>query len=221
MQAAEQKRSFWQRPLHAVMQACAKPQGRKGSFMLSFMEAGHSPLTDWGLTHLTLEAGTRAVDIGCGSGLTVQKLLELCPEGHVTGVDYSPLAVERSREKNEKAIKEGRCNILEGNAADLPFEDNSFDFAIAVETIYFWPKGSFQEVRRVLKPGGRFLAVCEADGTGPTDKLWPKVIDGMELWSREKLEERLNAAGFSSVETDTKSVSFGFAHWMCAIAKKQ
>ncbi len=220
MQKEKQKRTLWQRPLHAIMQACSKPQGYSGRFMLSMMSAGHAPLTDWGLSHLTLAWDANIIDIGCGSGKTVQKLLGLCPNGFVTGLDYSTLSVEHSKKENETAIREGRCEILEGNVASLPFEDNSFDCAIAVETIYFWPEGSFREVHRILKPEGKFLIICEADGTGPTDRFWTKVIDGMELWTRKKLEKALHETGFNTIGTDAKSVSLGLAHWMCAIATK-
>ncbi len=220
MQKENKERTLWQRPLHTIMQACAKPQGRSGRFMLSMMSAGHSPLTDWGLSHLTLARDAFVIDIGCGSGVTIQKLLMLCPEGFVTGLDYSPLSVEQSRKNNKADIQRGRCRIIEGTVASLPFEDNSFDCALAVETIYFWPQNSFGEVYRILKPGGKFLAICEADGTGPTDNFWLEVIDGMTLWTRDELGKQLREAGFAEVEIDTKSVSFGLAHWMCAVAVK-
>lgn len=47
----------------------------------------------------------------------------------------------------------------------LPYGDGAFDLVTAFETVYFWPdlEKAFQEILRTLKPGGRFLLVCETD----------------------------------------------------------
>ena len=59
--------------------------------------------------------------------------------GSVTGVDYSELSVQRASRENRRAIQEGRSEILQADAANLPFAENTFDLATAIETIYFWP----------------------------------------------------------------------------------
>ena len=57
---------------------------------------------------------------------------------------------------------------------------------------------------RVLKPGGTFLIVNEADGYGFLDNLYPKIIKGMTLYKTEELSAILTKAGFTNIEIDTK-----------------
>ena len=104
--------------------------------------------------------------------------------------------------------------------AALPFPDESFDAATAFETIYFWPDNSFPGVHRILKPGGEFLIVCEADGSCPADEKWTRIIDGMKLVSRDNLVCALEKAGFRDVRTDQKSVMGDAGRWLCVRAKK-
>jgi len=214
------KRNFFQNLLHRVLQNCAKPEGRVGKWVVRMMNASHAPLSKWGLSHLELAPDAEIIDLGCGGGSNVSAMLASCPEGHVTGLDYSPVSVTASRKKNADAIREGRCEIVEGNVAELPFPDESFDAATAFETIYFWPENSFPGVHRILKPGGEFLIVCEADGSCPTDEKWTRIIDGMKLHSGENLVGALKQAGFREVHTDHKSVMGDAGRWLCVRAKK-
>ena len=214
------KRNFFQNLLHRVLQNCAKPEGRIGKWMVRMMNASHGPLSKWGLSHLKLTPDAEVIDLGCGGGSNVATMLDACPKGHVTGFDYSPVSVTASKKKNADAIRDGRCKIIEGNVAALPFPDESFVSATAFETIYFWPDNSFPGVHRILKPGGEFLIVCEADGSCPTDEKWTRIIDGMKLHSRENLVCELERAGFREVQTDSKSVMGDAGRWLCVRAKK-
>ena len=214
------KRSFFQNLLHRVFQNCAKPEGRIGKWLVRMMNASHGPVSQWGLSHLELAPDASVIDLGCGGGSNVSAMLSACPKGHVTGLDYSSVSVTASQKKNAAAIREGRCRIVEGNVAALPFPDESFDAATAFETIYFWPDNSFPGVHRILKPGGEFLIVCEADGSCPGDEKWTRIIDGMKLVSRDNLVCALEKAGFRDVRTDQKSVMGDAGRWLCVRAKK-
>ena len=54
---------------------CACPQGRMGRAMLKFMNLCHAPLTNWGLNLVDIQDGWTMLDIGCGGGATLQRLL--------------------------------------------------------------------------------------------------------------------------------------------------
>ena len=68
------------------------------------------------------------------------------------------MSVQVSRELNEKEIKDGRCEIFEGDVSEIPLEDESLDIVTAFETIYFWQdiEKAFKEIHRVLVVGEHF-----------------------------------------------------------------
>ena len=195
-----------------------KPEGILGRVMITGMNFGHSSVSQWGLSCLPKEAPDSILEIGCGGGLNVKRLLEMFPEAALTAVDYSPVSVEQTEKRNRKAIDAGRCQVLEGDVTALPFPDNCFQLATAFETVYFWPGPveSFRQVLRVLKPGGRFMIVNESDGQNPQDEKWVDMIDGMQTYTKQQLQDLLMEAGFSSIVThhDTRK------HRLCLIAVK-
>ena len=154
-----------------------KPVGFGGKIMVAMMNSGHGAMADWGFGHITIAENACILDAGCGGGANIKKLLAKVPKGQVKGIDYSEVSVEKSRKVNAKAIKEGRCELLQASVVELPFADNTFDLVTAFETIYFWPGlvECFQEVYRVTKPGGASLSAMS-----PTVKL-PRMTSG---WKR-------------------------------------
>jgi ubiquinone/menaquinone biosynthesis C-methylase UbiE len=73
------------------------------------------------------------------------------------GLNIDQRQIDRAR-KNVKAKKENIIEFVKGNASQLPFEENSFDVVLAVECIFHFPDRNefFNEVQRVLRPGGYF-----------------------------------------------------------------
>ena len=195
-----------------------KPEGFGGKIMVAMMNSGHGKLADWGMSFLSLSTDAAVLDCGCGGGANLRKLLKRCPNGTVTGIDYSSVSVEKSKRLNTKAISEGRCCVLEASVAALPFEDNKFDVVTAFETVYFWPGlvDCFREVYRVTKTGGIFLICNEA--TGDTDKndKWTQLIDGMTIYRDAQLKTALREAGFTNIQIHKNKKD-----WLCVTGQKQ
>lgn len=109
--------------------------------------------------HMVAEAakptpGERAIDLGCGTG---NYTLWLHSQGvKVTGVDISGRMLEEARKKAAGLDVE----FIEANLMQLPFEDNSFDLAVCNVALEFVENAKvvLQEVHRILKPSGRFIA---------------------------------------------------------------
>ena len=179
-----------------------RPEGAAGRALLERMNTGHhEELAEWGFGYLQFAGDERMLDIGCGGGANLQRLLARASDGHATGIDYSPLAVEVAREVNAQAIAEGCCDVLEGDVRALPFDDGAFDLVTAFETVYFWdmPVG-FAEVRRVLRTHGQFLICNEANGTGAEAQEVADGIPGMVIPTGNQLSDLLKDAGFSIIQ---------------------
>ncbi|MBO7585858.1 MAG: class I SAM-dependent methyltransferase [Bacteroidales bacterium] len=196
-----------------------KPEGFLGKIMVNGMNGGgHAAMANWALAMVTIGRDDRILDIGCGGGANIARLLQRTLRGSVTGIDFSPVSVWKSTRVNTKAIREGRCRVLEGNVANLPFPEGSFDMVTAFETIYFWPdiEHCFNEVKRVLKPGGQFVIVNESDGRGEMDAKWESMIEGMHTYTPEEVRRHLTNVGFNDLNI---TVDEG-KRWLCATARK-
>ena len=197
-------------------QNACRPKGLGGRRFIRRMNRHHAALAEWALGHVRLPAAARGLDAGCGGGVHTARLLELCPQGHICGLDYAETSVRMSRRQNAAAIRAGRCEIVQGSVEAIPWEADRFDFVTAFETVYYWPGplSSFGEVYRVLRPGGLFL-ICNEDAD-PGAAPWPDLIRGMTIYTDETLQSLLRKAGFRQVE----SVSDPKNGWLTVMCRK-
>jgi SAM-dependent methyltransferase len=124
--------------------------------------------------------GRRTLDLGCGEGRLARNLKTL---GHdVVAVDLSPMMVAAAKEADPL------LEVYLADAADLPFDDRSFDLVVAFMSLQDMDDadGAIREAARVLQPGGRLcLAVvhplASAGQFADDDAASPFVIEGSYL----------------------------------------
>ena len=201
----------------SFFQNTCRPEGIGGKIMVHMMNTGHSSMAEWGFAHIKIQSEDVCLDIGCGGGANIRKLLEKSPYGRVVGIDYSEISVEKSRKINKAGIESKRCEILQGDVMKLPFRGETFDVITAFETIYFWPDISeaFKKVYKILKIGGTFMICNESNGENPKDEKWTKIIQGMKIYNSEQIEKSLKDAGFRGVKVDKTKKG-----WICVVVKK-
>lgn len=109
-----------------------------------------------------LMPGEHVLDVGCGTGsLAIAARRRVGVTGVVAGIDASPAMIARARHKARKAKLEIdlRTAIIEA----LPFADATFDVVLSSMMLHHLPRTArsdgAREMQRVLKPGGRVLAV--------------------------------------------------------------
>lgn len=103
-------------------------------------------------------SGPRAVlEVGCGTGAFAERMTADTPDATVIATDQSSRFVALTAERGVDARL--------ADVQDLPFADDSFDLVAALWMLYHVPDldRGLAEVRRVLRPGGRFLAVTNGD----------------------------------------------------------
>jgi ubiquinone/menaquinone biosynthesis C-methylase UbiE len=109
-----------------------------------------------------LQSGESVLDIGCGTGsLAIAAARRVGSAGAVHGIDASPEMIARAGKKARKAGLD--VTFATGVVEALPFPDGHFDAVLSTLMLHHLPRDArrqcAREVRRVLKPGGRVLAV--------------------------------------------------------------
>lgn len=207
-----------------VIAQCRKPSGLFGRFILWDMNRHHSKLTDWGLSHVSIKKTDTILDIGCGGGRTINKLVAMASEGKVHGIDYSEESVTAAHRNNRRWIDIGRVSVREGTVSQLPFASGTFDLITAIETHLFWPDlpNDFREIFRVLKSGGQLLIVAEIYRGGKhlegvRKQIFEKhLAANMNLLAPDEHRDLFSTAGFSDVQI-FEELDKG---WICGLGRK-
>jgi len=173
-------------------------RGLLGRFGGIIMARTNEECGNWVVSLLEVQSADSVLEIGFGPGVAIKRLLMLADR--VAGVDPSPEMIAQAQARNAPAVATGRVELRRGAAARLPFESNTFDKAVAVNSMQVWPDAiaGLRELRRVLKPGGR-------------------VALGFTPYSGQKNEavaEKLEAAGFVNAHVVEKEKNF------CALAAR-
>jgi SAM-dependent methyltransferase len=96
--------------------------------------------------------GEKILDVGCGTGSLTFALAGSADLSEIAAIDYSPVFVEEAIRRNT----DPRINIRQADACALPFEDGTFDRALALLVLHFVSEAgkAVAEMRRVVRPGG-------------------------------------------------------------------
>ena len=137
--------------------------GIQGEFIVAEYDQMQQGLRDkgWMATDALLERGItsgHALEIGHGPGYLGLEWLKHTQSTSLTGLDISPDMQALARQNAESYGFSERTDYQLGNCDQLPFEDDSFDAVFTNGSLHEWadPCGAFDEIWRVLKPGGRY-----------------------------------------------------------------
>ena len=94
--------------------------------------------------------GRDLLEVGCGTGLILQRLVDHCRSAQ--GVDLSPGMLQLARQRG--------LEVCEGSATSLPYDDARFDVVCSFKVLAHVPqlKEALEEMLRVVRPGGFVLA---------------------------------------------------------------
>lgn len=167
-----------------------------------------------------LKSNMKALDLGCGAGFTSCEIAKITYPGTVIGVDFSEAMLQKAMEvKKSKGII--NLNFERGNAYQLNFSDNYFDFIYARFLFQHLtnPIAAINNIYRVLKPGGIF---CVFDIDDDWFTIYPKPesltefakkiaaiqqAQGGDAYVGRKLWSYFNKAGFVKIQTQVEVIT--------------
>lgn len=174
----------------------------------------YDPVLKWGMREETfkryliekahLKPGHKVLDLGCGTGTLTVQMKQFSPRIDLTGLDGDQKVLSIAKEKADAVG--AVINWKYGLAYDLSFEDAAFDRVISSLMIHHLTtankRKAFQEVFRVLKPGGEFHLIDFGKPTSFVMRLVAIPISHMEEAGdniRGLLFDMLRQAGFSTI----------------------
>src|ERR687884_1589971 len=158
--------------------------------------------------------GETVLDVGCGTGTLALALTARVGPGEVHGIDASPEMIDVAREKAAKAGSDIDFQVALIEA--LPFPNATFDLVTSSLMLHHLPadlkRTGLAEIRRVLKPGGRFLALdFAAHSHSPLGHLLSICGHSRGESMVDSLMPMLKDTGFSHVESiPTRHKNFAF-----------
>ena len=188
-----------------------------------FMGRYSAPLAPQFADFAAVDAGQRVLDVGCGPGALTAELVRRLGPGTVSAVDPSEPFVAAARERHPGV------SVQRAAAEELPFEDRTFDAALAQLVVHFMthPAVGLREMARVTRKDG-VVAACvwdHAGGRGPLSLFWraareldPDVEGESQLAGAREghLGQLFQAAGLHEIEESALSVSVehpSFEEW--------
>jgi len=172
----------------------------------------------------------RLLDLGTGTGVLARAAARRFPQANIVGVDFSRgmLAVARALADEELGGQDGRLDWVEADAASLPLTDASVDAVVSSFVLQLVPQRQpvYREVRRVLRPGGRFAFVtwCVDKSEFAPSEAFEDVLDELDIPVDEGPEEKvagdfvsphaaaasLRRAGFRAVRAEPATLEYAF-----------
>lgn len=175
------------------------------------------------MAHASLSPGQKVLDLACGSGVVTEIVAAAVGSGgSVVGLDFSPPMLEVAR---SKTFSGASAEWVQADAANIPFPDDTFDAVVCQHGFQFFPDrlAAANEVKRVLKPGGRLAFTVWADASEhplyeavfksvatKIDVPYESVSTPFKFGELSALSSLLSEAGFNDVSQATESFEVSF-----------
>jgi SAM-dependent methyltransferase len=155
----------------------------------------HRPSFGAILSALQLQPDDVLLEVGCGGGAFLEQALRSgC---RAAALDHSPEMVALARELNAEAIADGRLEIVEGEAEQLPFADDTFTCAAMMQVFFFLDAPRvLAECRRVLRPDGRLAVFTVTEAARGTPAAPEPMASRGRFYADEELVRLARDAGF-------------------------
>ena len=177
------------------------PEGAIGKAVTANLNTSNAGAYTSALSALGIVDRDHVLEIGFGNGREIPRLMSAATDVTYFGIDISETMLAEALAFNAAAVREGRLTVVRGSSNAIPSASATFDKAVALNTIYFWPNPAddLRELRRVLRKDGRLVlgAVAPWSTVGR-----PYFQHGFRLYEEPEIRDLLASAGFAKVTVD-------------------
>ena len=152
-----------------------------------------SPVVPTLKEYFSLSSNTSLLDVGCAKGFMLNDIAVAIPGIKLKGIDVSEYAIANS-------IEDMRQNLVVANAKDLPFDNNSFDVVISINTVHNLEKDelaqALQEIERVSKDKS-FITVDAYNSEDEKERMYAWNLTAKTIMSVDEWVSFFNDVGYT------------------------
>jgi len=155
----------------------------------------------WTVDLLGLQPSDQVLEIGFGPGIALARVAGCLTDGQVVGLDHSETMCDMAKNRNRKAVRDGKVSLVSGSVEELDqIDDESlngpFDHIFGINVVMFWknPVSVFKLLRQRLSSSGQ-LAFTFQPRIG-------SVTDEAALSAADRMVGQLRDAGFQNIRVE-------------------
>ena len=189
--------------MHLLKKQFEKPQGYMGNLIGWMMDKKNEDRSDFTLSKLQVQEGDQLLEVGFGSGRTLEKVQGLLKGGgKVIGVDHSEVMVRKAVQRNQLAISQGKMELYCNCLWDFSTPEDHYDTIYASNVHEFWenPVTEIRYMRELLKEGGKLVMVSQPK--------WLK-SNGYINQAIQQMTAQFLDAGFENITSDYQKTKSG------------
>ena len=176
-----------------------QPTGYMGKLAGCLMTAKNKSRSDWTVELLDIQPYQHILEVGYGTGRTLEEVGMKLKIGFIAGIDHSVLMYQEASRINKRFIREQLMQLQIGSVSDLNYPPHYFHSIYGSNVHFFWkePQYEFIQLARLLKTGGKLVMVFQPR----------EVNNNQDLHlAGEKIKQEYLEAGLSNVRVEYKEM---------------
>lgn len=189
--------------LRKLAEQLKNPNGCKGIEIAEMMNETNIKMTHHSIDCLEILDEDNILELGHGNCAHLPYLFQHNNINYC-GLEISELMNSEAKRINQLFVENGKADFRLYNGLNIPFQDNYFDKAFTVNTIYFWskPKVLLTELYRILKPNGKLNITFACQNFMAQ---LPFTQFGFTLYNNEKIKRLITTTPFKIISSDTQT----------------